>query len=90
MRCSKSAVNNAIHKFEHDGQCSDKKWSGHPRKTTSRDDMMKLTVARSPSSCKKIQVMLLQTGCEVSISSISHHLSKEFHLKVSSLLKNQS
>ena len=52
-------------------------------KTTSRDDnMMKLTVGRSPtSSCKKIQAKMLQKGCEVSISTISRRLSKEFHLK---------
>ena len=83
MRCSKTAVNNAIRKFEHDGQYSDKKRLERPRKTTSRDDnMMKLTVARSPTSyCKKIQGMLLRKGCEVSISSISRRLSKEFYPK---------
>ena len=32
MGCSKTAVNNAIRKFENDGRYSDKKRSGRPRK----------------------------------------------------------
>ena len=83
MSWSKTAVNNAIRKFEHDSQYSDKKKSGRLRKTTCRDDnIMKLTVERSPtSSCKKIQGRLLQKGCELSISNISRRLRKKFYLK---------
>ena len=43
---------------------------------------MKLTVARSPtSSCKKIRSNLLLKGANVSISTISSRLNKEFGLK---------
>ena len=86
MSCSKTAVNNAIRKFKHGGQYSDKKRLGRPTKTTSRDDnIMKLTVARSPtSSCKKMQGRLLQKECELSISTISRRLSKNFTQRVTS------
>ena len=52
-------------------------------KTTSRDNTyIKLTVARSPiSSCKKIRSDLFLKGTNVSISTVSHRLSKEFGLK---------
>ena len=43
---------------------------------------MKHTVAQSPTSlCKKIRSHLLLKGTNVSISTISHQLSKEFGLK---------
>jgi transposase len=81
--CSKTAVHTAISKFENEGSYSDKKRTGRPRKTTKRDDnLMKLIVSRSPtSSCKKVQANLLQKGCEVSVSTVSRRLSKEFELK---------
>lgn len=83
MSCSKTAVHNAIRKYEQNGHYSDMKRSGRPRASTNRDDnMMKLIVARSPtSSCKKVQSRLLQKGCELSLNTISRRLSKEFHLK---------
>ena len=62
MTCSKTAVNTANNNFELYGNYSNKKRSGHSRKTSHRDDlMMKQTVSRfSTSSCKTIPANLLQ------------------------------
>ena len=83
LNISKSSVQRAINKFVNEGIYGNRKKSGRPRKTTSRDDnTMKRIVARSPSSsCKKIRSFLLSKGANVSISTISRRLSKEFLLK---------
>ena len=77
------AVYTAIEKYYEDRTYVDKPGSGRPRKTTPREDhIMRRTVVRLPnSSCKKIQANLLCHGTEVSISTISRRLSKEFGLK---------
>ena len=84
LRCSKTAVNNAITKFNADGTFHDRKRSGRPRKTAPREDRtMRLIVLRSPkSSCKKILCASLRfKGTAISSSTVSRRLSKEFGLK---------
>lgn len=83
LRYSKTAVHNAIVKFNTDGTFRDSKRSGRPRKTTLRDDhAMRRIVMRSPmSSCKKIRAALRLKGTEISLSTVSRRLSKEFGLK---------
>ena len=78
-----SSIQRAITKFKNEGIYGNRKKSGRPRKTTSADDTsMKHTVAQSPASlCKKIRSHLLLKGTNVSISTVSHQLSKEFGLK---------
>ncbi|KAI0243406.1 hypothetical protein LSAT2_008620 [Lamellibrachia satsuma] len=81
LRYSKTAVRNAIVKFNTDGTFRDNKRSGRPRNTRLRDDhAMRRIVMRSPmSSCKKIRAAL-RLKCTV-ISTVSRRLSKEFGLK---------
>ena len=83
LNISKSYIQRAITKFKNEGICGNRKKNGRPRKTTFRDDTcMKRAAARSPiSSCKKIRSHLLLKGANVSISTISRRLSKEFGLK---------
>ena len=56
MKCSKSAVYNAVAKFQNTGSYSTGKKSGRPRKTTPRDDhVIRRIAVRSPmSSADKI------------------------------------
>ena len=83
LSISRPAVHRAIEKYKEDGTYVDKPRSGRPRKTTPRDDhIIKRTVIRSPhSSCKKVRANLLRHVTEVSISTVSRRLSKEFGLK---------
>ena len=76
-------MHNAIVKFNTDGTFRDSKSSGRPRKTTLRDDhAMRRIVMRSPmSSGKKIRAALRLKGTEISLSTVSRSLSKEFVLK---------
>ena len=80
---NRSSVQRAIKKFATEGIFGNRKKSGRPRKTTARDHIaMKRFVACSPtSSCKKVRANLLRKGTDVSISSVSRRLSKEFELK---------
>ena len=57
LSISKSFIPRAIAKFKTEGIYANKKKSGRPRKTTSRDDItMNLDVGWSPtSSCQKIR-----------------------------------
>ena len=83
LSISKSSIKRAITKFKNKEIYSNRKKSGKPRKTTSRDDtFMKHAVARSPTNfCKKIRFYLLLKGTNASISAISRRLSQEFDLK---------
>ncbi len=83
LRYSKTAVHNAIVKFNTDGTFRDSKRSGRPRKTTLRDDhaMRRIVVCSPMSSCKKIRAALRLKGTEISLSTVSRRLSKEFGLK---------
>ena len=80
---SRTSVQRAIKKFLLEGIYENRKKSGRPRKTSQRDHhTMKRIVARSPtSSCKKIRSNLLENGVDISLSTVSRRLSKEFGLK---------
>ena len=83
MGCSKTAVHQAIAKYQQDGSYTDKKRTGRPRVTTAREDnVMKKIVVRSPtSSMKKIRAELLRRGRPISHMTVSRRFSKEFNLK---------
>ena len=83
MGCSKTAVHQAIAKYQDDGSYTDRKRSGRPRVSTAREDnLMRRIVMRSPtSSMKKIKAELLRRGRKVSHMTVSRRLSKEFNLK---------
>ena len=79
----RSSSQRVIKKFTSEGIYGNRKESGRPQKTTARDDnTIKRIVERSPtSSCKKVLANLLKKGTDVSVSTISRRLSKEFGLK---------
>ena len=81
--CSKTAVHQAIAKYQEDGSYTDRKRSGRPRVSTAREDnLMRRIVMRSPtSSMKKIKAELLRRGRKVSHMTVSRRLSKKFNLK---------
>ena len=83
MGCSKTAVHQAIAKYQQDGSYTDKKRTGRPRVTTAREDnVMRRIVVRSPtSSMKKIRTELLRRGRRISHMTVSRRLSKEINLK---------
>ena len=83
MGCSKTAVHQAIAKYQHDGSYTDKKRTGRPRVTTEREDnVMRRIVVRSPmSSMKKIRAELLRRGRRISHMTVSRRLSEEFNMK---------
>ena len=83
MRCSKTAVHQAIAKYQQDGSYINKKRTGRPSVTTAREDnVMRRIVVRSPtSSMKKIRAELLRRGRRISHMTVSKRLSKEFNLK---------
>ena len=69
LRCSKTAVHNAIIKSSVDSTFRDRKTSGRPPKTTPREDRpLRRTVM---SSCKKIRAISRLKGTAISSSSIS-------------------
>ena len=80
---SKTAVHQAIAKFQKYGIYTDRKRSGRPLKTSSRDDhIIKKIALQSPlSSSKKIHKELLQAGVNISRSTVSHRLNMMFGLK---------
>ena len=82
LGCSKTAVHQAIAKYQQDGSNTDKKRTGRPRVTIAREDnVMRRIVVRSPtSSMKKIRAELLRRG-RISHMTVSRRLSKEFNLK---------
>ena len=81
MGCSKTAVHQAIAKYQQDGSYTDKR-TGRPRVTTAQENnVMRRIVVRSPtSSMKKIRAELLHRGHRISHMTISRYLSKEFNL----------
>ena len=83
MGCSKTAVHQAIAKYQQDGFYTDKKSTGRPRVTTAREDnVMRRIVVRSPtSSMKKIRAELLRRGRQISHMTVSTRLSKQFNMK---------
>ena len=81
LRYSKTAVHNAIVKFNTGGTFRDSKRSGRPRKTTLRDAVRRIVMRSPMSSCKKIRAALRLKCKEISLSTVSRRLSKEFGLK---------
>ena len=83
MGCSKTAVHQAIAKYQQDGCYTDKKRTGRPRVTTAREDnVMRRIVVRSPtSSTKKIRAELLRRDRRINHMTVSRRLSKKFNLK---------
>lgn len=83
FKCSKTAIHQAIIRYQETGSFEDKRRSGRPRITSARDDsVMKRIAIRSPSSSiKKIKAGLLEHGCRVSSTTVSRRLSSEFGLK---------
>ncbi len=83
LKASKTAVSNAIVKYQNEGIVKDRKRSGRPRVTSSREDrLMRKAVTRSlKSSFKKIQLKLKDIGTVVSTKTIQRRLSQEFGLK---------
>ena len=73
MGCSKTAVHQAIAKYQQDGSYTDKKKTGRLRVTTAREDnVMKRIVVRPPtSSIKKIRAELLRRGRRISHMTVS-------------------
>ena len=54
MKVTKTAVHNAIKKFQNEGTFNDSKRSGGPRISDSRDDrVIRKVVSQSPMSCPK-------------------------------------
>ena len=76
MKCSKSAVHNAVVKFQNTGSYSTRKKSGRPRKTTPRDNpvIYRIAVHSPMSSADKIQSALLAKGTEISRRTVSLRL----------------
>ena len=83
MGCSKTAVHQAIAKYQQDGSYTDKKRTGRPRVTTAQEDnVIRWIVVRSAtSSMKKIRAELLRRGRRISHRTASRRLSKEFNMK---------
>ena len=83
LSISKPSIQRAITKFKNERIYGNRKKSGRPRKTNSRDDtsIKRAVACSSTSSCKKTRSHLLLKGINVSISTISRRLSKEFVLK---------
>ena len=87
--CSKTAVHQAIAKYQQDGSRTDKKRTGRSRVTTAREDtvMRRMVVRSLTSSMKKIRAELLRRGRRISHITVSRRLSKEFNLKSHKLAK---
>ena len=83
VEVSKTAVLNAITKYQNEGIFTDRKRSGRPKVTSRRENrLMHKVVTRSLISCsKKIQTKLIDTGTVVSTKTIQCRLSLELGLK---------
>lgn len=81
--CSKTAVHQAITRYEEQQTFSDRKRAGRPRVTSLRDDMIirRLVVKSPSSSIRKIRSTLLSHEVNVSSMTVSRRLSKDFNLK---------
>ena len=83
MKVNKTAVHNAIMKYQNEGVFIDKKGSSQLRVTTNREDYLlrKASYSLSNEYVQKIQPKLMKTGTEVSTKTIQRKLSLEFGLK---------
>ena len=81
MGCSKTAVHQAIAKYQEYGSYIDQKRTGRPQITTAREVMSRIVKTSPTSSIKKIRDELLCGGRQVSHMSVSRRLSKEFNVK---------
>ena len=83
MKCSKSAVHNAVEKCQNTGSYSTTKKSGRPRNTTPRDDPVihRIAVHSPMSSADKIRSALLAKGTEISRRTVNRRLVYDFGLK---------
>ena len=83
MGCSKTAVHQAIAKYQQNGSYTDKKRTGRPRVTTAQEDnvMRRIVVRSATSSMKKIRAELLRRDRRISNMTVSRRLSKEFSMK---------
>ena len=83
IKCSKSAVYNAVVKFQNTGSYSTRKKSGRPRKTTPRDNPVihRKAVHSSMSSADKILSALKAKGTDISRRTVSRRLVDDFGLK---------
>jgi len=90
LAVSKTAVHQTVVKFKNCGPYSDCKWSGRPRKTTRRDNILiKRCVVKFPTcSAKKIRAELGETGSRISRRTISRRLTDEFGLKSRKLARS--
>ena len=83
MGCSKTAVHQAIAKYQKDGSYTDNKRTGRPSVTNAREDnvMRRLAVRPPTSSMKKIKAEFMRRGRRISHMTVSRRLSKEFDMK---------
>ena len=83
MKVNKTAVHDAIMKYQNEGVFKDRKRSGRPRVTTSSEDrlMREAVTHSSMSTSKKIQAKLMETGTAVTTKTIHRKFSMEFGLK---------
>ena len=81
--CAGITPHQAVVKFMNWESYSDCKRSGHPQKTTQRDDMLiQRCVVKSPTcSAKKIRAEVGEIGWRISRRTISPHLTDKFILK---------
>ena len=81
--CSKTAVHQAIARFQNFGLYDDKKKSRRSRKTSSRDDnLIRQIAVRYPASCCiKIRSALLLKGTDVHRTTVGRRLVHDFNLK---------
>ena len=77
IKISKTAVHNAIMKYQNEGVFINRKRSGRPRIITSREDrLMRKAITHSPmSTTKQIQTKLMETGTAISKKTIQRRLS---------------
>ena len=83
VKVSKTAVHNAIMKYQNEGTFKGRKRSGRPRVSSCREDcvMRKVVICSPVSSSKKIQAKLMERGTVVSAKTIQRRLSLNFDLK---------
>ena len=83
MKCSKSAVYNAVVKFQNTGSYSTGKKSGRPQKNTTRDGpvIRRKAVHSLMSSADEIRSALLAKATKISRRTVSRPLVDDFDLK---------
>ena len=83
MKVSKTAVHNAIKKFQNEVIFEDSQRSDHPRVSSSRDGrVIRKIVSQFPiSSAKKILVGMAERGIKISEKIVSDRFSMDFGLK---------